>query len=278
MSKNKRNRWARKAQVAPSNGSQPAPLATGAPAEVLADAGPSNAPRFEISDEQLSTYAATVDDSSEKRTAANRANAQLSSGPRTSAGKAASSLNAVKTGLTGRTVLLPTDDVADYERHMQAYESQWAPVGQVETDLVRSIAETAWRLMRIPGLECSVYAAGAIELAEEFEEHDPELRPGLIQLAVHFKYERQLRNLQLQESRLVRRREKEVTELRELQKERKANQAQQQTQVQQRRAVVAAQSGNMSRLLENGFEFTTAANVTYSDALAQLSTAGMPSR
>ncbi|MBV9938821.1 MAG: hypothetical protein JO150_09975 [Acidobacteriaceae bacterium] len=42
---------------------------------------------------------------SERRLAANRANAQWSTGPQTPEGKAKSSLNAVKTGLTGRTVL-----------------------------------------------------------------------------------------------------------------------------------------------------------------------------
>lgn len=45
---------------------------------------------------------------SERRLAANRANTQLSTGPRTPEGKAKSSLNAVKTGLAGRTVLLST--------------------------------------------------------------------------------------------------------------------------------------------------------------------------
>ena len=45
---------------------------------------------------------------SERRLAVNRANAQLSAGPRTPEGKAKSSLNAVKTGLCGRTVLWPT--------------------------------------------------------------------------------------------------------------------------------------------------------------------------
>ncbi len=44
---------------------------------------------------------------SDAQLAANRANAQLSTGPRSQTGLTASALNAVKTGLTGRTVLLP---------------------------------------------------------------------------------------------------------------------------------------------------------------------------
>ncbi|MBV8807686.1 MAG: hypothetical protein JO033_03345 [Acidobacteriaceae bacterium] len=46
---------------------------------------------------------------------ANKKNAQLSTGPTSQTGKAKSSLNAVKTGLTSRTVLLPSDDAALYE-------------------------------------------------------------------------------------------------------------------------------------------------------------------
>lgn len=49
-----------------------------------------------------------------KRLAANRANARLSTGPTSPAGKTKSSLNAVKTGLTGRTVLLPAENAAAY--------------------------------------------------------------------------------------------------------------------------------------------------------------------
>src|SRR5690349_1836883 len=55
---------------------------------------------------------------SEARLAANRANAQLSTAPKTEHGKATASLNAVKTALTGRTVLLPSDDAFEYERHI----------------------------------------------------------------------------------------------------------------------------------------------------------------
>jgi hypothetical protein len=88
---------------------------------------------------------------SEARLLANQANAQLSTGPQTPEGRAKSSLNAVKTALTGRTVLLPSDDVAEYEHHLAAYAEEFAPVGLLETNLVQSIADTDWRLRRIPG-------------------------------------------------------------------------------------------------------------------------------
>jgi len=59
--------------------------------------------------------------------AANQANSQKSTGPITEAGKAKSSLNAVKTGLTGRTVLLPSEDAAAYQAHLDRAFTQLAP-------------------------------------------------------------------------------------------------------------------------------------------------------
>lgn len=55
---------------------------------------------------------------------------QRSTGPRTEEGKAKSSLNAIKTGLTGRTVLLPSDDIAAYQEHLASLKDQHKP----ETD------------------------------------------------------------------------------------------------------------------------------------------------
>ncbi len=158
--------------------------------------------------------------------AANRANAQFSTGPTSDTGKAKSSLNAVKTGLTGRTVLLPAEDAAEYEHHIRAYEKELQPVGQIEADLVRSIANTTWRLKRIPALEMAIFAQGSLEFADSFKEHDLSLRPAMMELQTFMKYEKQLRNLQLQEARLARRREKETAELRKLQSERLAQQMQ----------------------------------------------------
>ncbi len=155
------------------------------------------------------------------RILANRQNARLSTGPSTPEGKATSCLNAVKTGLTGRTVVLPSDDAAAYQRHIEAYENEFKPVGLRERELVQSLADTQWRLQRIPGLEMAIYSLGRLELADSQQEQPAELRSSMIELAIFVKYEKQLRNLQLQESRLHRRYEKESAELRQLQKARK---------------------------------------------------------
>ncbi len=158
---------------------------------------------------------------SEPRLAANRANAQLSTGPRTTEGKAVSSMNAVKTGLTGRTVLLPSDDVEAYRQHLAAYENEHKPVGVRESELVQSLADIQWRLQRIPGLEMAIYARGRDEFAAQFEDLDPAVRPARIDLETFIQYEKPLRNLQLQEGRLRRHREKDLAELRELQQQRR---------------------------------------------------------
>jgi hypothetical protein len=158
---------------------------------------------------------------SEAKETANRANAQLSTGPRTSEGKAISSMNAVKTGLTGRTVLLPLDDADAYLRHLAAYENEFKPVGLRECELVQSLADIQWRLQRIPGLEMAIYARGRDEFAEQFEEFDSAVRSARIDLETFIHYQKPLRNLQLQEGRLQRQREKDMAELRELQQERR---------------------------------------------------------
>jgi len=189
---------------------------------------------------------------SEARLNANRANATLSTGPSTAEGKSISCLNAVKTGLTGRTVLLPSDDAEAYRQHIAAYEEEYQPVGLRERELVQSLADTQWRLQRIPGLEMAIYAQGLIEFAGAFEDHQAELRASMIQLQTHIRYEKQLRNLQIQEARLVRRYEKETTELRNLQKERKAREEEEASAPAKTDRFTGAVS---SRL---GFEFSTA--------------------
>ncbi|MGH9625088.1 MAG: hypothetical protein ACRD4G_12215 [Bryobacteraceae bacterium] len=152
--------------------------------------------------------------------AANRANAQLSTGPRSAAGKEVSRLNAVKTALTGRTVLLPTDDVAAYEHHVREFMKELNPVGIREQCLAQSIADNMWRVLRIPSLDSAIFARGYIEFAGLFENEGRERRLALIECHILLTYEKQIRNLYIQEARLQRQRAKDMAELRQLQQER----------------------------------------------------------
>ena len=152
---------------------------------------------------------------------ANRRNAQLSPGPTSETGKQKSSLNAVKTGLTGRTVLLPGDDAALYETHISKFFDRLQPVGDQEQNLVQSLADTEWRLLRIPSLEMGIYALGRLEFAELFPKEEEAVRQQLIETKVFLTYQRQLNNLSVQENRLRRQREKDTAALRELQEMRK---------------------------------------------------------
>jgi hypothetical protein len=164
-------------------------------------------------------------ETSAARLAANRENALKSCGPKTDAGKAAVSLNAVKTGLTGHTVLLPSDDAVRYQAHILAYEKEFQPVGPEECALVQSIADTRWRLARIPGLEMALLTKGRLEFDALFPDHAPADRAVMIEMHTMLVYEKQFKNLHLQESRLARRREKEMAELRQIQQERKSKES-----------------------------------------------------
>jgi hypothetical protein len=160
--------------------------------------------------------------SSQAQFTANRANAQFSTGPTSTAGKAKVSLNAVKTGLTGRAIVLPTEEAAQYEALMLAYQKRYQPVGPEETAFVQSIVDTIWRLDHIPALEMALINLGRREFAERYPE-ETSVDPITIEMCIRLEHDKSFRNLQIQEARLVRRRDMETAELRRLQQERKAN-------------------------------------------------------
>jgi hypothetical protein len=87
---------------------------------------------------------------------ANRGNALLSTGPRTTAGKQHSSLNATTHGLTSQSPVIATEDPAAYQLHCRQLFEEYQPATPTETQLVQELADTAWRLNRIPLLEAAV--------------------------------------------------------------------------------------------------------------------------
>ncbi len=182
---------------------------------------------------------------SERRLAANRANAQLSTGPRTDAGKAVSSLNAVKTGLCGRAVLLADEGEAQaYREHVERVVAWWNPDNVEEHALVQSLADTQWRLESIPGLESALYAQ-ARRQGEPLPQHpDPAVQRLLLDAQAEIAEAKALKNLRLHERRLRRQFEKDKAELNELrnarleqeEQERKAERRQEEARRQQEEA------------------------------------------
>ena len=91
---------------------------------------------------------------------ANRENARKSTGPRTKEGKARSSQNALKHGLLANDAVLPGEDPADFDRHLTSFEDTYLPRNRVEKEIVRQIADVAWRMQRLSRIETAVIAAG----------------------------------------------------------------------------------------------------------------------
>src|SRR5580658_10887090 len=94
---------------------------------------------------------------------ARRQNAQLSTGPRTIAGKKRSSLNAFRHGLTGQIIVHTAEDQETFNKHCDGIREALGPEGALELDLAQAIAEDRWRLNRARALENSIFALGQSE-------------------------------------------------------------------------------------------------------------------
>ena len=132
-----------------------------------------------------------------------------STGPRTAAGKKRSSQNALTHGLTAASPVLPSEDQAAYEEHRRRFFDEYKPVGATESQLTQELADTAWRLNRIPHLEAALLDRAA--------------NPPTEQAAIDFDIvdaHRALATLGLHYTRLSRQFQKAVVQLREIQSER----------------------------------------------------------
>ena len=139
----------------------------------------------------------------------NRANSQHSTGPRSDAGKQRSALNALTHGLTARTAVLPSEDPAAYDQHRRQFLDEFRPATPTETQLVHELADTSWRLNRIPILEADVLSRA------QSPAPSPE-PPSFDIVDAH----RLLASLSIHGQRLSRQFQKTLNQLRELQAER----------------------------------------------------------
>ena len=92
--------------------------------------------------------------------AANRANSQHSTGPTSDEGKAASSQNSLKHGLTGKNVLLPDENKTEFELFCTEVVASLEPEGPIEREFAQIVANDQWRLRRVKRIEDGLLARG----------------------------------------------------------------------------------------------------------------------
>ena len=157
------------------------------------------------------------------RRAINRANAAKSTGPKSTAGKQRSAMNALRHGLTGQVIVLPTDDLTAYQKHTQAFHQEYAPQGPTESHLAQTLADGAWRLNRLRAMETNLLALGLNAHVDRTQTGHPQADDALATATGTADHIRQLAVLSLHESRITRQFDKTLIQLRTLQSERQAH-------------------------------------------------------
>ncbi|HEY6346460.1 MAG TPA: hypothetical protein VIY49_33635 [Bryobacteraceae bacterium] len=231
---------------------------------------------------------------SNNRAEINRQNAARSSGPVTPEGRRRVSLNALRHGLTGHTVVLPSEDLAAYQKHCGQFHTELKPQGLIESKCVQTIADTYWRLDRIRAMENNLFGLAVYERTgeavvrgsdertgeavvrgsdertgeavvrgskEEAQETETEMSPdplihcALAQAKALEQHSDLLTRLSLYEHRLNRILEKAKTELKQLQKER--------VEAREKALIAAGEIANLKEALrqpwdprDDGFEFS----------------------
>jgi len=95
---------------------------------------------------------------------ANRRNAQLSTGPRSVEGKAASRLNALKTGIDAKTNVIGGEDPAALEALAAEYFERWNPTTPEARALVDSLISNEWLLRRLRRAEADLWNYRLLDL------------------------------------------------------------------------------------------------------------------
>jgi hypothetical protein len=87
---------------------------------------------------------------------ANRRNAQHSTGPRTPEGKAASSMNALQSGIHAESSVIPGEDAAALAALTERFYQDCRPQTIIESTLVDNIIRASWRLRRFDRIDAEL--------------------------------------------------------------------------------------------------------------------------
>lgn len=84
--------------------------------------------------------------STERQNEANRANAQKSTGPKTEEGKAASSQNARRHGLSSATIFIPDDRAEEFKEMYTTCFDEIKPIGEIQMTYFEQLTHAVWNL------------------------------------------------------------------------------------------------------------------------------------
>jgi hypothetical protein len=153
--------------------------------------------------------------------AANRLNAEKSHGPTSPEGRARSSMNALRHGLTARVVVLPSEDMDAYQAFSKEIVDSLDPQTPVERQFAQTIADNQWRVNRIRSIEDGMLGMGRFEAAGDFDADNPEIHSAMTAARAFRADSKAFVNLSIYEQRLHRSMKEALRQLKELQAERR---------------------------------------------------------
>ncbi len=128
-----------------------------------------------------------MNETSRKQAAANKANAALSTGPRTAEGKSASSKNATSHGLYATSaVVFHWESQAEFDQLRTDYLERFCPIDRLERDIVDRLLDSTWRRNRAISIETTILNLKIEKMAEEVSKKYLEPNVGLLRVALAF--------------------------------------------------------------------------------------------
>jgi len=113
-----------------------------------------------------------------KQLRANRANAQRSTGPRTTEGKATSRMNAVSHGILSESLVVPRlEREEEWDAHRESCLASLQPQGGLEEMLAERVIHISWRIRRVARYERD-------EIAKNYSEDAPRYWHEMAELGV----------------------------------------------------------------------------------------------
>ena len=148
----------------------------------------------------------------------NQTGAHLRSHPE---GKARSSMNALRHGLTARVVVLPTEDMDAYHAFSKEIVDSLDAQTPVERQFAQTVADNQWRINRIRSIEDGMLGMGHFEAAGDFDCPNSEIHSAMTAARAFRDDSKSFVNLSIYEQRLHRSMKESLRQLRELQTERR---------------------------------------------------------